>query len=343
MGYGGIPTQNEIDFAEQKENKELSGFYDKSKKMPKSGPKVIENALDKIECKKFRDRKLVFTSYDENEPFHEFEEDEKDENQCKYLLYGREICPTTGKKHFQGFCYFFEKVSIAKAKKYLKIKNGWFQYAFCGLKENYDYCTKEGDFTEYGVKPEQGKRKDLNELKDDILNGKSVDDICCEMPVMYHQYGRTLNRIEGIWLRKQYRKWMTKGYWYYGKTGEGKSHKAYEGYHPDTHYIVNLAQLSRGFWTGYKGQPTVIINEFRGQCPYGELLDLVDKNAKNVDWKCGEPVPFLCKTLIITAPHRPENTYTDLHDKEGNIDQLLRRFEVIEVRFEYEGLASINL
>lgn len=302
------------------------------KKMPRCGPKVIEKTLDKIECKKYRNRKLVFTSYDETEPRHNFNEDELDDNQCKYLIYGREVCPTSGRKHFQGFAYFYEKISIVGAKKYLQIKDGWFQYAFCGIKENYDYCSKEGDFTEHGTKPQQGRRKNLEELRDDVLSGlKTADDICCEMPTMFHQYGRTLTRLEGIFLRKQYRQWMTKGYWYWGKTGVGKSHTAFKDFTPETHYVVNLQQLSRGFWTGYKGQSVVIINEFRGQCPYGELLDLVDKWPKCVDWKCGEPVPFLAKTFIITAPCRPEQTYFDLYDREGEITQLIRRFQIINL------------
>lgn len=125
---------------------------------------------------------------------------------------------------------------------------------------------------------------------------------------------------------------MTEGIWYYGVTGAGKSHKAFEGFTPDTHYIVNNEQLSRGFWTGYTGQSTIIINEFRGQLSFGALLNLVDKWPITVDVKCGEPVPFLAKKFIITAPKHPDETYSGIMESDGHLNQLHRRFKIIELK-----------
>jgi len=163
------------------------------------------------------------------------------------------------------------------------------------------------------------------------MSGKiTVDEITLENPDMTHQYGRTLDRIEAIALRKKFRKWMTKGEWYFGETGSGKSHIAYEGFSPETHYVVSLGQLARGFWTGYTGQEVVIINEFRGQISFGELMDLVDKWPKSVDVKCKEPVPFLAKRFIITGPKPPAETYSGMVDKGDSIEQLYRRFKVYQ-------------
>ena len=102
------------------------------------------------------------------------------------------------------------------------------------------YCKEDGDWFEFGIPPEQGKRKDLDIVKNEILAGRSVDSVCVEQPMLYHMYGRTLNRIEEIAFRKKFRTEYTKGIWYYGKTGKGKSHNAFEDYSPDTHYIYNL-------------------------------------------------------------------------------------------------------
>lgn len=46
-------------------------------------------------------------------------------------------------------------------------------------------------------------KKDLDELKDDILNGKKVDDIRMETPIMYNRYHRTLRKIEKIYMNKK--------------------------------------------------------------------------------------------------------------------------------------------
>jgi len=117
------------------------------------------------------------------------------------------------------------------------------------------------EFVEWGDIPSQGQRGDLKRVRDEIVAGKSVDEIALEDPLMFHQYGRTLSRIEDILLRKKFRTEMTKGIWYWGATGVGKSHKAFEGFDPETHYLYQYQE----FQDGYTGQETIIMNEFRGK------------------------------------------------------------------------------
>ena len=180
-----------------------------------------------------------------------------------------------------------------------------------------------------GMHPKQGQRLDLKAITDDILGHKiTVDEITIEKPNLYHQYGRTFNKIQEIANRKKFRNWMTEGIWYYGETGAGKSHLAYEGYNPETHYILNLND--NGFWNGYTGQPIVIINEFRGQIPYGELLDLVDKWPKTVKIKCEAPQPLLAKKIIITSPLAPEDIFVNRFAQD-KLAQLMRRFKIYHV------------
>jgi len=151
-----------------------------------------------------------------------------------------------------------------------------------------------------------------------------VEEICINSPSIYHQYGRTLNKLEDIALRKKFRSWMTKGIWRYGPTGTGKSHMAFEGFHPETHYVY---PNDSGWWDGYVGQETVIINEFRGEIKYSELLDLVDKWPKTVKRRNREPVPFLAKTVIINSCKSPCEVYNNLSATDS-LSQLYRRFEI---------------
>ena len=118
-----------------------------------------------------------------------------------------------------------------------------------------------------GVKPAQGARADLKELKEEIVSGKrTVDEITMDDPMVYHQYGRTLHRIEDIALRKKFRTEMTKGIWYHGTTLKGKSHLAFANFDPETHYVW---KDDNGWQDGYMGQEIVIIDDFRGggSCP----------------------------------------------------------------------------
>jgi len=117
---------------------------------------------------------------------------------------------------------------------------------------------------------------------------------------------------------------MTKGIWIYGPTGRGKSHEAFQGFSPSTHYLYTD---DGGWWDGYVGQETVIINDFRGKIPYDYMLQLIDKWPFNVRRRNREPFPFTSKRVIITSSLSPEDVY---HNREENdkIEQLLRRLEV---------------
>lgn len=255
----------------------------------------------------------------------------------RYIRYGREVCPTTERQHHQGFIAFHNTRASCKATA--KLIWGSNIQGKCGpcngtVEQNFDYTGKDGNFTELGEKPSQGARTDLNNLVESIRSGeKSSDDICLEDPVMYHMYGRTLTKAEDILLRKRYRTEMTEGTWYFGYTGVGKSHVAFEGYDPETHYVKPIGEKDCGWWDGYTGQETVIINEYRGQLPYSELLDLMDKWPKFVSRRGREPVPFLAKRLIVTSSLAPAEVYHNLAEKDS-LSQLYRRCKVFYLAFK---------
>ena len=201
----------------------------------------------------------------------------------------------------------------------------------CVFREYIEY--KKGDkekpynpeFREHGTFPQQGKRTDLDTLKTKILTGETcTDEILCEQPEMYHQYGRTLDKLEDLRMSKLFRNEMTEGIWYYGPTGVGKSHKAFEGFTPETHYVV---VNDGGWWDNYKQQEIVIINDFRGWVPYNELLQMVDKWPYSVRRRGRPPLPFTSKKVIITSSLTPEQVYHH-RDDEDDIEQLKRRFKV---------------
>lgn len=263
-----------------------------------------------------------FTSYLETEPHY-------DKEKIKYLCYGKEICPTTNKEHWQGCVYFFDKVSLKQAQKILEIGNSHMEsIMLTDMDTCAGYCKKDGLSKEYGNLPAQGRRNDLQEICEDITSGQtSVDEILLSNPIMYHQYGRTFEKTEDLRMRKIFRTEMTKGIWYYGQTGVGKSHKAFENYNPETHYVL---PDDNGWWDAYKQQPTVIINDFRGHIKYDMLLQLIDKWPVNVPRRGREPLPFTSGLIIITSALTPETVYNNRNSKDS-IEQLNRRIEIIEL------------
>lgn len=255
-----------------------------------------------------------------------------DEKQMRYFISGKEECPETKRIHYQTYIYFYNAKSFDEVRKYFNKRNIHIEITKGEPKENIAYCSKDEDYEEFGEMPNQGKRTDLNDLADEISKGKKVDDIALENPIIFHQYGRTLNKLEDLALRKKWRTFMTEGVWIYGGTGTGKSHMAYENFHPDTHY--NLVK-DNGWWDGYTQQETVIINEYRGWIPYDELLTMVDKWSYSVRRRGKEPMPFMSKKVIITSSLPPEEVYHNRADNDS-IEQLLRRFTIINLTEVYK-------
>lgn len=278
-----------------------------------------------------RMRSWCFTSFLEEEPFY-------DDKKVRYMLYAPEVCPTSNRKHWQGYVYFKDKQSLKNAQKIIKCPKQHLEpeqadsveaqigYIVGPYEKEDKVKPYNPDHKEYGVKPEQGKRSDLNMIKDDLLNGETnMDMIIQDNPILYHQYGRTLEKIEDLKMSREFRKEMTTAEWICGPTGVGKSHYAFKDFSPDTHYVL---PNDNGWWDQYKQQDTVIINDFRGHIPYNELLQMIDKWPYNVKRRGRPPLPFTSKHVIITSSLCPEEVYKN-RDKEDAIEQLLRRVKVI--------------
>lgn len=258
-------------------------------------------------------------------------------NNIKYIALGEEVCPTTKKKHHQGFLY----LSSSRKGTFAKTLGKWFGnlHVHCwGLdgkvKQSEAYCSKESKLVKFGEEPKQGARGDLDETKTAILEGSiTAEQVLISDPMMYHMYGRTLEKLEAVALRKKYRSWMTSGIWYYGPTQTGKSARAFEGFKPETHYVKNL---NEDWWDGYTGQETIIFNEFRGQICYSEMLDLLDRYPKTVKIRNREPVPFLGKKIIITSCKHPQDVYYKVLSDVESFKQFERRVKIISTKKQAE-------
>lgn len=246
---------------------------------------------------------------------------------CNYIVIGKEV-GESGTPHLQGY------VEWDNSKKLQTLKNlnpriHWEKRKGTAYEAS-NYCKKDGQFIEKGQISNQGARHDLNELKDKIMKGeKKVDDIVLEDPQKYHQYGRTLQKIEDLKNREIYRTWRTKGIWLFGETQTGKTYRAYKEYCSLNPKETYRFKDDKGWQDGYAGQQNVIINEFRGHIPYSELLDLVDEWPYELRRRGREPIPFLAKMVVVTSPMPPEEVYHNLAARD-KLEQIYERFTVLE-------------
>lgn len=236
--------------------------------------------------------------------------------ECKYLVYGHEICPKTGTPHLQGF------ISFNLQKTFSAVQKLFPQGIHLGMRKTSDflasnYCKKDGDYFEKGEFPQQGKRTDLDQIREVLKTTNSMRKV-----VEVAQSYQSVKMAEQILKYHEVsRAWKPEVYWFYGATGTGKTKLAYEMLGEDCYTC-----LSTGRWfDGYDAHENVLIDDMRKDfMKFHELLRLIDRYAMRVETKGGTR-QFLAKKIIITSCFEPQKMFETRED----IRQLLRRIDKI--------------
>ena len=106
---------------------------------------------------------------------------------CRYMVVGREVCPTTGRKHLQG--YLALKPGMKHDMNWLKknmfppeYRHAHWSRARGSPSDNIEYCTKEGNFVEFGIRPDakQGSRSDIKALEERVRAHTLSPDQCAQ-------------------------------------------------------------------------------------------------------------------------------------------------------------------
>lgn len=243
------------------------------------------------------------------------------DTQIRYMVFGRETCPTTGTPHLQGFVIFHNPKTFNQTKAFFGDRFH-IEKTQGTVPENIAYCTKDEDFVEVGDRPQtQGARTDLLEIREMIKEGKTMEDIVekctsyqgarmAEMCFKYERMPKPMKRTIK---------------WYFGATGTGKTHDAVEEAGDD----FWISQRTLKWWQGYNGQKVVIIDDFRKDfCTFHELLRILDKYPYYVEQKNGGRwLNAKTTTIIVTSCYPPEEVYPTRED----IGQLLRRIDEIRL------------
>lgn len=96
------------------------------------------------------------------------------DDECRYRIEGIELCPTTGKRHIQGFAWFHKNMRFSALKKRYPSN---IRFILCrgSPYQNFIYCSKDNNFTEFGTRPVATKtRTDSNHAYKLALAAPSV-------------------------------------------------------------------------------------------------------------------------------------------------------------------------
>lgn len=243
-------------------------------------------------------------------------------SKVSYLIYGKEIA-STGTPHLQGFVTLNKKTTRSgvsnmffPCKPHVESANG-------SVEDNRTYCSKDGDFREFGVVAKPGRRCDINAVREIVKAGGTFSDVMescnsyqalkfAEIYIKNQPYERT-NAPTVIWL--------------WGSTGTGKSRLA--------HKLSSDPYVHSGttFWNGYDGQTDVIFDDFDLEMfGYRNLLRILDRYKYMVNVK-GSYVPFRAKQIIITCEFPPASLWN------GNtFDQVMRRLKGVQCMDPYKNV-----
>ena len=117
----------------------------------------------------------------------------------KYGIIGKEVSES-GTPHLQGYVQLHKRTTLKAATKLFQ--------ALCHNKahitvpdgtaaQNRTYCSKDGDFVEWGTPPKPGKRTDLDAFRDAVIDGKSWEELAMEHTAAharYHKWGEKLRQ-----------------------------------------------------------------------------------------------------------------------------------------------------
>ena len=122
----------------------------------------------------------------------------------KYIVWGKEIAPTTGTPHLQGFVIFNTNQRLAAVKRTIH-PTAHFEIAKGTNLEASDYCKEDGDYEEYGEFPNvSGKNDRFKVFRDWVLEQltrPSARTIALEFPGISIQYPHVTQWVDEIYPR----------------------------------------------------------------------------------------------------------------------------------------------
>ncbi|WBG01478.1 replication-associated protein [army ant associated cyclovirus 4 P8A-3.2_1] len=223
-------------------------------------------------------------------------------SKCKYGIFGKEVAPTTGTRHLQGFCNLTKPMRFNAIKKHLH-HSIHIEKAAGSDVDNKEYCSKAGDVFETGSPHKQGRRSDLESVVAAVQAGERDQRKLAEInPAVYIRYFRGIRELVKTLNPVHPRDYKTEVFYYYGPPGSGKSKRALqEALRSTDGNSSDIYYKPRGlWWDGYCQQSCVIIDDFYGWIKYDELLKIMDRYPYKVQVK-GSFEEFTSKHIWITS------------------------------------------
>ena len=297
-------------------------------------------------------RKHCFTFWCKSKP-------KFNEKEITYLVFQREITPTTKKEHWQGYVEWKKPrrgtatdAKVLFVKDYMKTgkcadgktrshMDGKFEKAFGTAEENKKYCSKsrtsiEGSFEEYGKPGYQGARTDIKTAMKTLVEHKGSTEGWKKLDMyIVVQYGAAMQRamkLMGVKEEKRANIAPKVKVYYSEKSGVGKTKKAVnELKNKDYYRVFNNRENGQPWWAGYNGEKIVMIDEYEpNMIPTNQLFQIFQHGECRVK-TYGDEKQLLATEFVITSNFHPKDWVTDTKRHAAWMRRVKEFFTIIEM------------
>jgi len=251
--------------------------------------------------------------------------------ESSYCVYGKEIAPSTGTPHLQGYIEFPNARAQTAVALLLRSQTGacWVSARKGTPVQAADYCKKtDTAYWEYGKPPRgAGARTDLDLVRQSIRDQVPIRDIASSLGYQALKHAEVL-----IKYAEKPRTWKPVSIWIYGPSGYGKSYLAKDVSPPEKRWRHKCISPLK-FWTAYDAHEYVVLDDLRSDTvPFMTLLGIMDDDECVVEVKHGHR-QMLARQVVVTTTRSPVDTYRSSGE---DMYQLLRRLDYI-VKFTAPG------
>jgi len=240
--------------------------------------------------------------------------------------------------HIQGYAYkqkryYFTQLTTLLPDTHIEQSKGT-------PEQNKDYINKTGKHTdkahtnllpslEYGTLPqaEQGKRTDLEEMVQLIMDGANDMEILALYPSQYLRFQNHIKQLRQNILFSRYKTEQrdVKVIYLHGTTGTGKTRSIYDNFNADE--IYRVSNYGNGAFDNYEGQDVLILDEFRGGFKFSELLNYLDRYPTMLSARYNDKVACYHTVYIISNISLDEQYYNVQNEEPKSWDALIRRID----------------
>jgi len=243
---------------------------------------------------------------------------------CVYMVVGKEVAPETGTQHLQGYIVLKSLKSLKQMKKLMTDAVHW-DIAHGNASQNFGYCSKDGDFVEYGERPANPGRKkgeQADKWKKVLEAARAGEEQ--EDPQVEFLHGKTCKwHREQALLKRQCSDTEDKHLWYWGETGTGKSRKAREE-NPDAYL-----KMCNKWWDGYEDHEVVLIEDFdQAHSVLGHHMKIWSDRYPFLAEIKGGSRKIRPRLVIVTSNWHPRDIWSDSR----TLGPIERRFECVEFK-----------